>query len=294
MRSSARTQRRSVASPTRTWSRPTSDLAVCPRPAPLPCGPRSGRSSLTDRSCASRSGRPMARSSCPTPPTRPGLAAVPTPDFAAAAGGTVTAGLHPVADAESVGAVLPANDILRAYFPVKLDGEVVAVVGIWRDAAPILVRPGSAPSTGHARHAVRRRPGGRRPVPRVSRRPGTHPAADRRAPRGDAPGPADRHAESRRPGRGAGRRDRVGSPSRQDPRDRAPRHRQLPEPERDVRPSGRRPGTRRGRHAPCATCFPTRHSGGATDPTSSSSSSPPRRRSTWSRRSSSSERGSST
>ena len=68
-----------------------------------------------------------------------GARGVPTPDFAAAAGGTVTAGLHPVADAESVGAVLPANDILRAYFPVKLDGEVVAVVGIWRDATPILV-----------------------------------------------------------------------------------------------------------------------------------------------------------
>ena len=64
---------------------------------------------------------------------------VPTPDFIAAADGTVTAGLHPVADAESVGVVLQANDILRAYFPVELDGEVVAVVGIWRDAAPILV-----------------------------------------------------------------------------------------------------------------------------------------------------------
>jgi diguanylate cyclase (GGDEF)-like protein len=61
-----------------------------------------------------------------------------TPDFIAAAGGTVTAGIHPVADAESVGAGLPASEILRAYFPVKLDGKVVAVVGIWRDAAPIL------------------------------------------------------------------------------------------------------------------------------------------------------------
>jgi diguanylate cyclase (GGDEF)-like protein len=61
-----------------------------------------------------------------------------TPDFTAAAGGTVTAGLHPVADAESVGAPLAASDVLRAYFPVKFEGQVVAVVGIWRDAAPIL------------------------------------------------------------------------------------------------------------------------------------------------------------
>ncbi len=68
-----------------------------------------------------------------------GARGVPTPDFAAAAGGTVTAGLHPVAEAESVGAALPASDVLRAYFPVELDGEVVAVVGIWRDATPILV-----------------------------------------------------------------------------------------------------------------------------------------------------------
>ena len=61
-----------------------------------------------------------------------------TPDFSAATAGTVTAGLHPVADAESVGPPLPASDVLRAYFPVKFDGRVVAVVGIWRDAAPIL------------------------------------------------------------------------------------------------------------------------------------------------------------
>jgi diguanylate cyclase (GGDEF)-like protein len=67
-----------------------------------------------------------------------GARGAPTPDFTAAADGTVTAGLHPVAEAEAVGVVLPANDILRAYFPVKLDGKVVAVVGIWRDAAPIL------------------------------------------------------------------------------------------------------------------------------------------------------------
>ena len=270
MRSSARTRRPSVASPTRYLV-----------PADLrPGGPSTTRAAALQaqvRTIVSdgqilrieiRSpGGAILLSDADDPA---GARGVRHPDFVAAADGTVTAGLHPVADAESVGAVLPANDILRAYFPVKLDGEVVAVVGIWRDAAPILGRPGPAPSTGHARHAVRRRSGGRRPVPRVSRRPGTHPPADRRAPRGDAPGPADRHAESWRPGRGAGSRDRVGSPSRRNPRDRAPRHRQLPEPERDVRPSGRRPGTRRTSPRSLATSFPTRRSGDATDPTSSS------------------------
>jgi diguanylate cyclase (GGDEF)-like protein len=67
-----------------------------------------------------------------------GVRGAATSDFIAAADGTVTAGFHPVADSESVGATLPANDVLRAYFPVKVDGTVVAVVGIWRDAAPIL------------------------------------------------------------------------------------------------------------------------------------------------------------
>ena len=67
-----------------------------------------------------------------------GVRGEPSPDFTAAADGTVTAGFHPVAEAESVGAALPANDVLRAYFPVKFNDRVVAVVGIWRDAAPIL------------------------------------------------------------------------------------------------------------------------------------------------------------
>jgi diguanylate cyclase (GGDEF)-like protein len=67
-----------------------------------------------------------------------GLRGAPTPDFVVAAEGAVTAGFHAVADAESLGAALPANDVLRAYFPVQVNGEVVAVVGIWRDAAPIL------------------------------------------------------------------------------------------------------------------------------------------------------------
>jgi diguanylate cyclase (GGDEF)-like protein len=61
-----------------------------------------------------------------------------TPDFIAAAQGTVTAGFHPVAEAESVGPALAANDILRAYFPVQVNGKVVAIVGTWRDAAPII------------------------------------------------------------------------------------------------------------------------------------------------------------
>lgn len=67
-----------------------------------------------------------------------GTRAARSPDFLGAVDGTVTAGFHPIAEAESLGEPLPVTDILRAYFPVQVGGEVVAVVGIWRDAAPIL------------------------------------------------------------------------------------------------------------------------------------------------------------
>ena len=137
MRSSARTQRPSEASPTAISSRPISDPAVCPRRA----------AALQAQVRTIVSAGQILRIELRLPDGTVllsdtgdlvGVRGAPTPDFIAAAGGAVTAGFHPVADAESVGAALPANDILRAYFPVKVNDEVVAVVGIWRDAAPIL------------------------------------------------------------------------------------------------------------------------------------------------------------
>ena len=68
--------------------------------------------------------------------------------------------------------------------------------------------------------------------------------------RGDDARPDDRHAQSRRPGRRAGHGDRRRAPDRRDARHRAPRHRQLPEPQRDLRPPGRRPGAHGGRGCP--------------------------------------------
>jgi diguanylate cyclase (GGDEF)-like protein len=61
-----------------------------------------------------------------------------SPDFSAATQGAVAAGFHPVAEAESVGSPLAAEDVLRAYFPIEIGGKVVAIIGVWRDAAPIL------------------------------------------------------------------------------------------------------------------------------------------------------------
>jgi diguanylate cyclase (GGDEF)-like protein len=39
---------------------------------------------------------------------------------------------------EAVGQPLPAQNVVREYFPLVTDGQVRAVVGVWRDAAPIL------------------------------------------------------------------------------------------------------------------------------------------------------------
>jgi diguanylate cyclase (GGDEF)-like protein len=68
-----------------------------------------------------------------------GAVAPPSADFATAlAGRTATAGIDDVAVSEAVGAALPTSHVLREYFPLVLDGQVRGVVGVWRDAAPIV------------------------------------------------------------------------------------------------------------------------------------------------------------
>jgi diguanylate cyclase (GGDEF)-like protein len=65
--------------------------------------------------------------------------AATTPDFTTAlAGQTATAAIDDVSASESVGTTLGATHVVREYFPLVTDGQVRAVVGVWRDAAPIL------------------------------------------------------------------------------------------------------------------------------------------------------------
>jgi diguanylate cyclase (GGDEF)-like protein len=59
-------------------------------------------------------------------------------DFNAALAGDVAASLDKRATSEVVGSTLAVDDVLREYFPLKADGRVQAVVGVWRDAAPVL------------------------------------------------------------------------------------------------------------------------------------------------------------
>jgi len=72
-------------------------------------------------------------------PSTRGAVAPPSSDFSTALTGlTATAGIDDVESSEAVGTVLPTTHVLREYFPLVTDGQVRAVVGVWRDAAPIL------------------------------------------------------------------------------------------------------------------------------------------------------------
>ena len=68
-----------------------------------------------------------------------GAAGGPSPDFTSAlAGHHATATLASGSASEVTGPALTTTDVLREYFPLVTDGQVRAVVGIWRDAVPIL------------------------------------------------------------------------------------------------------------------------------------------------------------
>ena len=73
----------------------------------------------------------------------PGAQGASTPvtsDFTTAlTGRTATAGIDEVGLSEAAGAALPTTHVVREYFPLVMDGSVRAVVGVWRDAAPIVV-----------------------------------------------------------------------------------------------------------------------------------------------------------
>jgi diguanylate cyclase (GGDEF)-like protein len=76
-------------------------------------------------------------------PTVVGATAPLTPDFAKAVSGTPTADLAETATAEVLGPALGPGELLREYFPIKSDGRVRAIVGLWRDGQPIIDRLGS-------------------------------------------------------------------------------------------------------------------------------------------------------
>ena len=76
-----------------------------------------------------------------------GQTAAPTADFLEATSGTVTAAIGPPTDSEAVATTFPTTNVVREYFPIQTDrtgDQVIAIVGIWRDGAPILARVDAA------------------------------------------------------------------------------------------------------------------------------------------------------
>ena len=69
-----------------------------------------------------------------------GVAAPRTGDFGLALDGTAQAAIGPAAEAGTGPGSLLSPTILREFLPLSVDGEVRGVVGIWRDAVPILER----------------------------------------------------------------------------------------------------------------------------------------------------------
>jgi diguanylate cyclase (GGDEF)-like protein len=62
-----------------------------------------------------------------------------SPDFAAAVAGTPSVGVVSASEAEAGTVGLPPR-VLREYVPLQRDGTTLLVIGLWRDAAPILSR----------------------------------------------------------------------------------------------------------------------------------------------------------
>ncbi|MEA2549081.1 MAG: hypothetical protein QOE42_1679 [Chloroflexota bacterium] len=75
--------------------------------------------------------------------SRPGLAGTAADRagaMAGAVGGTASVGLVRAAEADAAAADLGSPTVLLEFLPIKTGGDVRAVIGIWRDAVPILAR----------------------------------------------------------------------------------------------------------------------------------------------------------
>jgi diguanylate cyclase (GGDEF)-like protein len=70
-----------------------------------------------------------------------GARATLSEDFRTAVDGQkIAAGIDDVGVSEALGPALGTSSVLREYFPLQANGRVQAVVGLWRDAVPILTK----------------------------------------------------------------------------------------------------------------------------------------------------------
>jgi diguanylate cyclase (GGDEF)-like protein len=73
-------------------------------------------------------------------PAAAGTVARSDDTFALAVAGKAQADVVPVAEANAGSAVNAEDRLIREYLPISTGGKVRAVIGIWRDAAPVLQR----------------------------------------------------------------------------------------------------------------------------------------------------------
>jgi diguanylate cyclase (GGDEF)-like protein len=73
-------------------------------------------------------------------PTVIGGRAGPSADFSRAVAAQPSANLVTSDVSEALGGPLAASHVLREYYPIKSGGSVLAIVGLWRNAGPILDR----------------------------------------------------------------------------------------------------------------------------------------------------------
>ena len=84
--------------------------------------------------------RPDGRVVASSEPHALGTTAAPSPDFALSlSGDSAIASIVDASISESTGPAFLTPSVLREYFPLVIDGEVRAVVAVWRDAAPIIL-----------------------------------------------------------------------------------------------------------------------------------------------------------
>ena len=69
-----------------------------------------------------------------------GVVAPATGEFGLALGGTPQAAIGPASEAGAGPGAFTSPTLLREFLPLSVDGEVLGVVGIWRDGVPIVER----------------------------------------------------------------------------------------------------------------------------------------------------------
>lgn len=73
-------------------------------------------------------------------PALRGVHVPPSAEFTKAVAGTAQAGIGPATESGAGPGAFPKPTLLREFLPLAVDGQVLGVVGIWRDAVPILDR----------------------------------------------------------------------------------------------------------------------------------------------------------